>query len=133
LTWTGGTKGVDLTPDDFEAMNVALSLVPELRLVALAIVRARRAGVAYPLSSPSQIEQLLEGERDLVAGGHHIDARTIRRYFTTSDFPIEHEGDLASTVYLALNRCVRHEQLRLELDTFERELDKDFVQSEGGA
>jgi hypothetical protein len=133
LTWTGGTKAIDLNPDDFQPMDVALSLAPELRLVALAVVRARRAGIAYPLSSPRQIEHLLEGKRDLVAGGRHIDARHIQRYLTASDFPIEHEGDLASTVYLVLNRCVRHEQLCLELEAYERELDRDFVQSDGGA
>lgn len=133
LAWTGGNRAVDLTPDDFEAMDVALSLIPELRLVALAIRRARRTGLTYPLTSPDQLKQLLGGKRKLVAAGHHIDAKSIRRYLIADDFPIENEGELASIVYIALNRCFRHEEIRLELEAYEQELHKNFVRVKGGA
>jgi hypothetical protein len=51
LAWAGLSRSVDLSPEDVEAMDIALALVPELRLAALAIVRAREMEVTYPITS----------------------------------------------------------------------------------
>lgn len=127
LAWAGGDKNVPLGREDFEAMDIALSVVPELRVAALAVQRARQTGTAFPIRDPSGIVQLLQGQGGSM-GGHQVDPKSVRRYLVATDFPIENEGDLAATVYVALSRGVRRAQLRSQLDGFDAGLQMDFVE-----
>jgi len=123
LARAGGPKGIDLTPNDFEAMDLALALVPELRISALAVRLARQSGSEYPITGPEGLVRLLSGEARLSIGGHEIDANSIQRFFVSGDFPIENEVELASTVYVALNRCRYREQLQRAIEQLDAGLD----------
>jgi hypothetical protein len=125
LAWAGLSKSIDLSADDVEAMDMALALVPELRLAALAVARARQRNVEYPISSSATLEQLLGDEGRLTAGGHDIDAEGIRRFLVPGDLPIDHEGDLVAVVYAALQRCRRRQQLEQALEVFDAGLASD--------
>ncbi|MFF7312032.1 hypothetical protein [Streptomyces sp. NPDC008137] len=113
---------IPLTPEDFEAMDTALALVPELRLAALAVSRARCLGFRYPIRSTRTVAELLGEEGRLSAGGHDIDRAEIRRYLVPGELPIENEGALATVVYHALQRCRQRQQLERALRTFDEAL-----------
>lgn len=125
MPWAGHTNTIELTVSDAEAMDIALALVPELRLAALAISRARKLGVRYPIESTGAIISLLEGEQKLSLGGHEIDAAAIRQYLVAGDFPVNHEGELANAVYIALTRCRQHQHLQQSLKLFEEGIASD--------
>lgn len=46
--WRGHSADVEFDDSDFEVVDLALNLIPELRICALAVKRARSAGVRYP-------------------------------------------------------------------------------------
>jgi hypothetical protein len=119
LAWAGLSQSVELSTDDAEAMDVALALLPELRLAALAVARARRMALDYPITSAAGVQRLLGDEDSILAGGHQIDAGAIDRFLVKGDLPVEHEGELANVVYTALQRCVRRHQLEQALESFD--------------
>jgi hypothetical protein len=106
-------------------MDLALSLVPELRLAALAVVRARQLGLKYPITSAAAVQRLLGHEGRLTAGGHAIEAADVRRFLVPGDLPIEHEGALVNVIYTALHRCRRRQQLEQALRQFDAGLAPD--------
>jgi hypothetical protein len=105
--WQG--PGADLVFDrnDFEILDLVTNLSPELRVSAAVLKQARAANLAYPIERVDDLIQLLNGER-FIGGGHHITDQSIKQYMPAEFFPIEHEGDLVSRVYMALLRC-KHE------------------------
>lgn len=126
LKWAGASRSVKLSvDDDAEAMDIALALVPELRLAALAVVRARALRVEFPIVSVAELQQLLGGDDELSAAGHQINAAEIRRFLVPGDLPIENEGALVTVVYVALQRCLRREQLEQDLRSFDAALAAD--------
>lgn len=119
--WSGIAASVTLDDGDGEVMEAALSLVPELRIVAFYLKRARALSLRYPLESVDELEALLAGDGETM-GDHRVDAEGLRRYVVTVDFPVDHEGDLASLIYAALGRCSARDKLRSALERFDAEL-----------
>ena len=122
LRGMGGPKGVSFTTDDFEAMDIALSLVPEARIAALAVILARKAGSSFPVADAAGVIQLLGDDTVLEVCGRKIDPSSIEQFFVAGDFPIENESALASRVYVALQRCSHRAQLQRTLEHFDRDL-----------
>ena len=118
----GGPKGITFTTNDFEAMDIALSLVPEARVAALAVMLAREAGSNFPITDTAGVIQLLGDDSVLEVGGHEIDAASIRQFFVAGDFPIGNEAELASRVYVVLHRCNHRARLEGALKHFDSEL-----------
>jgi hypothetical protein len=101
--WQALGEPIEFEPEDFEVLDLAVSLFPDLRVSAFALKSARAAKVKYPIKS---VEELIRRLKDgkLVAGRHVIEADEIRRYMPEDAFPIEHEGELLSRVYAGLGR-----------------------------
>lgn len=119
--WPGIAASVPLNDSDEEVMEAALSLVPELRIVAFYLKRARELSLQYPLDGVGDLEPLLQDEGENM-GGHRVGPEGLRRYVVTADFPVEHEGELASLIYAALGRCAARDKLRSALEHFDAEL-----------
>jgi hypothetical protein len=105
--WQGASADIVFEPADFDVLDITLSLMPELRICALAVKRARAANVKYPITLADQLVVLLENRRFATAG-HQIEAEDVGKYMPKEFFPIEHEGELISRIFIALARC-KHE------------------------
>jgi hypothetical protein len=103
--WEGHGGDIVFQPEDFDILDLTLSLMPELRICAAAVKRARSAKLRYPISSPDQLNALLDNGKHASSGGHEIKAEDIPKYMPKEFFPIEHEGALISRIYIALIRC----------------------------
>lgn len=125
LAWAGISKSIELSPADFEVMDIALSLMPELRFAAMLMARSRQLDLKYPISSTTSLKALLGESGRLLAGGHEIDAAAIRRFLVPGDLPIEHEGALANVIYTALQRCRQRQVLVQALESFDDGLAPD--------
>lgn len=101
--WRAACEPIAFAPEDFEILDLALCVIPDLRICALALKQARRTRLAYPVKSVEDLMPHLDEGR-LVAGRHVIDADEIRTYLHPGLFPIEHEGALLSAVYAGLSR-----------------------------
>ena len=117
--WSGNAETIVFSPEDFDAVNIALSLDLELRIVAEAIVRARKIGLAYPVERTESLRALLDKGRVFKAGGHQITAKDLDRFIVQADFPITHEGELATVVYVALHRGREWQRLSNQLTAFD--------------
>lgn len=102
-SWRAVCEPIPFTSEDFEVLDLALCVVPDLRICALALKQARQKRLAYPVKSAEELIARLEDGR-LLAGRHVIDAEEIRTYLHPGLFPIEHEGALLSAVYAGLTR-----------------------------
>jgi hypothetical protein len=85
-------------------LTMPLGLISELRVCVLALKWARKADVKYPIEGVEQIVGAFPHAR-FQGGGHEITSDTIRSRMLNEYFPIQHEGELVSKVYLALMRC----------------------------
>jgi hypothetical protein len=101
--WKSLGEGIRFTAKDFDVLDLALSLIPDLRICALAVKQARKMKVEYPIESVDGLIRYL-GDKPFVAGDHVIDLDEIRTYLPAEIFPIEHEGELLSLTYAALGR-----------------------------
>lgn len=119
--WQGVSADLIFTPNDFDILDLTISLIPELRLCAYILKRARLVHIQYPITGIEALLPILEKGR-LVACGHHIEEDAIRTYMPTQFFPINHEGELISRVYIALQRCKEDVSLARRIDpkTYER-------------
>lgn len=108
--WKGPAVDVDFGPEDFEILNIALAFDPELRLSAFFLKRARETDLQYPVENPEQLVTLLGESRRVTLCGHSIHEQDVSRFMPREWFPIAHEGEFISRVYLALTRCVRESQ-----------------------
>jgi len=106
--WQRSSTDIEFKPDDFDILDLTLNYIPELRICALAIKRARAAQVRYPLETADKLIGLLDDGQRFVGAGHRIKAEHVRAYMPQEFFPIEDESDLISKIYLALLRC-KHE------------------------
>jgi hypothetical protein len=102
--WRGAGADIQFDPEDFEVMELAMGVVPEVRVCALVLKWMRDANLRYPVQTVDDIVQAFPHER-FVGGGHMIDPDSIRAFMAKEYFPIEHEGELLSRTYLALMRC----------------------------
>ncbi len=101
--WRAFGEQIEFAAEDWEVLDLALSLVPDLRICALALKYARAKKVHYPIESVSELIKHLENGR-FIAGRHVIDTEEIKTYMQDGFFPIEHEGALLSRIYAALGR-----------------------------
>jgi hypothetical protein len=95
---------IEFEPDDFDILNMTLDLVPELRICAETVKRARRIGLRFPVRRPEALFDLLEGEV-FEGESHRITKKDISRYMPPGFFPIDNENELIGRVYVALVRC----------------------------
>jgi hypothetical protein len=102
--WAAVGADVKFDQDDFEILDLTLHLIPELRICAMALKRARKQGIEYPIKSAAELSKLLE-QRIETGCGRSISSTAISKYTKKEFFPIEHEGHLVSTVYLGLMIC----------------------------
>jgi hypothetical protein len=101
--WQALGEPIRFTSEDFEILDLTLSLIPDLRICALALKEARMMKVRYPIESVDELLRHLKTGQ-FVAGHHVIDSDEIRTYMPKEFFPIEHEGELLSKIYAALGR-----------------------------
>jgi hypothetical protein len=89
---------------DVDVLDLTLHLIPELRICALAVKRARARGVPYPINDHEAIVSLLP-RKVFYAAGHRISSNAIQTYVPASFFPIHTEAELQQRLYIALLRC----------------------------
>lgn len=126
--WRAFGEKIRFTPDDFDVVALALDVVPDLRICALALKHARAKKVRYPVKSLADLLSYLDKGR-LVAGEHVIDVEEIKAYMHEGFFPIEHEGVLLSRVYAALGR---HRQETAVLSSLQRANVEKFLTARDG-
>jgi len=102
--WRGAGADIQFAPEDFEVMELAMGVVPEVRLCAVVLKWARDGNLQYPVQGVDDIIQVFP-HKQFVGCGHEIDPGGIRAFMAKEYFPIEHEGELLSRTYLALMRC----------------------------
>jgi len=100
----GAYADVSFTRKDFDVLDLTLSTIPELRICAYAVKRARSLKVRYPIET---VETVVAGlEHSVFEGaGHRITPADIRNYMPKEFFPIRTERELLSKIFVALNRC----------------------------
>jgi hypothetical protein len=102
--WRGAGADIQFNHEDFEVMELAMGIVPEVRICALVLKWARHANLQYPIQSVDTIAQAFPHKR-YTGGGHIIDPESIVAFMAKEYFPIDHEGELLSRTYLTLMRC----------------------------
>jgi hypothetical protein len=120
LKWAGQARSIPMPREEADILDMALSLVPELKVAALAVSRARQAGIEYPIANTEPIRGLVG--KGLRAGGHSIMPDEIARFLLPGDFPIDTEPELLNVVYVTLNRCRQREALAAAIDQFDAAL-----------
>ncbi len=115
------------SPADFDALVTALSLEPDLVVVAIAISRARAQGVQYPIQRPDQLVALLGSDRRFTGYGHDVTPESIHRFLLADHLPIDNEQQLAASCRYALARCRRVARLERELTYLQAALQQGAI------
>ncbi len=102
--WVGAGADIDFVPEDFDILDVTISIFPELRICAQVLKLARQEQVEYPIVSINSLTKLMP-DKTVRLGGHIIDAAAIKAFMPDDHLPILDEGDLVSKTYMALLRC----------------------------
>lgn len=97
------TESLSFAPEDFEVLDMALHINPELRAVAYGLKLARAAGVQYPIASLDDMVAYIPSDRIKVAG-YVATNESIRVIFPKEFFPIEDEFDLLRKTFLVAVR-----------------------------
>ncbi len=105
VEWRGVGADIQFTLEDFEVIELTLGLMPELRICALAVKKARAAKVQYPLTGAEDMAFLLDSDGKFEGGGHSVRREDLTAYLHPEYFPIKTEAELVSRVYLGLRRC----------------------------
>jgi hypothetical protein len=108
VAWHGSGADLEFLPSDFEVVDLVLGLIPELRVCAVALKRARAAGLKFPVTNPQGLFALFDG-KIFTGAGHRFDTSDVSRCMPPEFFPIASEGELVSRIYIALIRC-KHEE-----------------------
>ncbi|RQP21490.1 hypothetical protein [Piscinibacter terrae] len=111
--WHGAGSSLKFEPSDFDVIDLVLGLIPELRICATALKRARAAQLAYPVNSVQELFGLLENRR-FSGGGHEFGTKDMKTFLSPHFFPIGNEGELVSRIYIALMRCKLEENSRTQ-------------------
>jgi hypothetical protein len=127
--WHGAGADLRFEPADFEVVDLVLGQVPELRICAMALKRARAKHLKYPVKDAAALAGLLENGR-FVGGGHAFVEKDIGTFMPPEFFPIHDEGEFVSRMYIALVRC-RHEE-HLKQNSSPEALKGQHASSEGG-
>jgi hypothetical protein len=98
------TNPVNFVPEDFEVLDLALHVSPELRIAAFGLKLARIADVRYPVTSIDEITALIPSGR-FEGAGHVVTGESLRIIFPKEFLPIEDETDLLVKTHIALIRC----------------------------
>jgi hypothetical protein len=106
-SWHGAGADLEFEPSDFEVVDLVLGQIPELRICATALKRARAAKLTFPINEPKSLFGLFQGKK-FKGGGHEFGTDEAVTYMPPEFFPINHEGELVSRMYTALVRC-KHE------------------------
>ncbi|WP_299088223.1 hypothetical protein [uncultured Microbacterium sp.] len=111
----------DLTTADADAMDVVLSLVPELRYVSAVVAYAARTRDTYPILTSERFAGLLLVQPQVEVEGGVLDVVRLCRHVPEHALPISDPVMLARAALEAINRCRQHEHLRLALAAFEEQ------------
>lgn len=131
--WHGPGADLQFEPEDFEVLDLTLGQIPELRICALALKRARARKLKYPVRNAKALSVLI-GKGQFVGGGHKISTADIGRYMPADFFPLANEGELVSGIYIALMRCKHEEALKMQTSRFMSKNKKAVMVAEiGGA
>jgi hypothetical protein len=103
--WRRLGDGITFAPDDFEILDLTLYVMPELRVCAQAVKMARAAGIRYPIDNPDELLALVDEDAGFAGGGYEFSREGARAYLPPEYFPIAHEGELMSRIFLALTRA----------------------------
>ena len=103
-SWRGLSTQPAFEPADFDLLDLALSVAPDLRAAAVLAKIARERGLAYPIESVDRVAGLLGEEEVIEVGEFIVDARAITEALPPETFPLVHEGEFLSAVHLALLR-----------------------------
>jgi hypothetical protein len=114
--WHGVGATLEFEPSDFEILDMVLGQIPELRICATALKRARAAGLEYPIGSPKALRVLFGGQV-FEGGGHRFGPDEIARFMPAEFFPIHTEAEFVGRVYIALVRCKHEEALAMQHST----------------
>ena len=115
LAWHGVGASIRFAPEDFEVLDLTLGQIPDLRVCAHILKKARQIELKYPVTGPRKLFKLL-GNKSWSGGGYEIEAACIERFMVPQWFPLDNEGDLVSRIYLALMRCRQESHAQLVAD-----------------
>lgn len=110
--WHGAGADLQFEPGDFEVLDLVLGQIPELRICAYALKRARAVNLTFPITTTESLSALFEGKR-FDGGGHRFGPGDASRFMPADFFPIGDEGELVSRIYIALVRCKHEEMSRI--------------------
>jgi hypothetical protein len=97
-------QGISFDESDRDLLDTVLHVVPDLRVTAYIGKLARQRGLSYPVHTAEQLADLIGDER-MEVGEFIIDANAVESGLIPEMFPLAHEGEFLSSVYLALLRC----------------------------
>src|SRR4030095_9399122 len=130
--WHGPCADLQFEPEDFEVIDLTLGQIPELRICALALKRARARKLKYPVRNAKSLSVLI-GKGQFAGGGHKIRISDIGRYMPEDLFPLDNEGELVLGIYIALMRCRYEEALKMQTSRYMAKNEKVTVAGIGGA
>jgi hypothetical protein len=110
--WHGAGADLRFEPSDFEVVDLVLGQIPELRICAFALKRARATKLQFPIAEAKTLFPLLE-KRQFEGGGHEFGTKDIATFMPPEFFPILDEGEFVSRMYVALLRCKHEENAKL--------------------
>jgi hypothetical protein len=111
--WHGAGADLQFEPSDFEIVDLVLGQVPELRICATALKRARAAKLKFPIEKPESIFPLFQNKK-FQGGGHEFGTSDVVSYMPLEFFPMNNEGDFVSRIYTALIRCKHEETMKAQ-------------------
>jgi hypothetical protein len=106
-SWHGLGADLEFKSSDFEIVDLVLGQIPELRICAFALKRARDVNLTFPIKEPKSLFGLFQGKK-FKGGGHEFGTNDVVSYMPVEFFPINNEGEFVSRIYTALIRC-KHE------------------------
>ncbi len=110
--WHGPGASLRFEPGDFEALDLALGQIPELRICAMALKRMRDTKLKFPIVDAKGLSGLLEKGR-FEGGGHEFSSKDVATFMPPQFFPINDEGELVSRMYVGILRCKQEENMKL--------------------
>jgi hypothetical protein len=93
-----------LGQDDFDLMDAALHVVPELRTAVAAAKLVRDSEVSLPITSRDQLAAAIPNGHAMAAG-HLMTPQTVELFVPDEHLPIDNEYDLLVKLYIAFLRC----------------------------
>jgi len=89
---------------DWQSLEIAVRLVPELAIVAYILKRIHLKEIKFPLEKRGSLVALMPAESIEIAG-YSICITDIETFIAEEVFPIQSVNELAQVLYIAFNRC----------------------------